>query len=94
MTQKTINTATAEAIRELAETRKAIKALEEQERKLRDSIIEALGEHTEAIFRNQKVASLAVISRTTIDSKALAEKFPEAFEATRKESTFPRLTLA
>lgn len=94
MTTKTINTQTAEAIRELAQVRSIIKGLEERERELRDSVIEALGEHTEAIFRGQKVASLAIISRTSVDSKALAEKFPEAFEATRKESTFPRLTLA
>ena len=94
MTTKTINTQTAEAIRELAQVRSIIKGLEERERELRDSVIEALGEHTEAIFRGQKVASLALISRTTVDPKALAEKFPEAFEATRKESTFPRLTLA
>lgn len=94
MTQKTINTATAEAIAKLAETRKAIKALEEQERALRDSIVSALGDHKEAIFRGQKIANLSFVTRTTIDSKALAEKFPEAYEATRKESTSPRLTLA
>lgn len=94
MTTKTINTETAEAIRELAQVRSIIKELEEQERKLRNAVVEALGDHKEAIFRGQKVASLTFVTRTTVDSKALAEKFPEAFEATRKESTSPRLTLA
>lgn len=94
MATKTITTATAEAITRLAETRKAIKALEEQERELRDSIVQALGDNKEAVFRGQTVARLAFVTRTTIDSKSLAEKFPEAYEATRKESTSPRLTLA
>lgn len=94
MTNKTINTATAEAIRELAEVRETVKALEARERALRDVIIAALGDHTEAIFRNQKVASLTFVTRATIDSKLLRENFPQAYAATLKESTFPRLTLA
>lgn len=94
MSNKTVGQKTAEAIAELGAVRAQIKALEAQERELRDSIVDALGEHTEAVFRNQTIARLAFVSRTTIDSKALAEKFPEAFDATKRESTSARLTLA
>lgn len=94
MTTKTITTDTANAIAELAQVRATIKALEAQERELRDSVVEGLGDSTTAVFRGQTIARLAQVTRTTIDSKKLAESFPEAFEATRKESTSTRLTLA
>lgn len=94
MSNKTVGQKTAEAIAELGAVRAEIKALEAKERQLRDNIVEALGEHTVAVFRNQTIARLAIVPRTTIDAKALAEKFPEAFDATKRESVFPRLTLA
>lgn len=94
MTTKTVNQKTAEAIAELAQVRSIIKGLEERERELRDSVIEALGDNKEAVFRNQTIARLSLVTRTTVDSKALAEKFPEAFNATKRESTSARLTLA
>jgi predicted phage-related endonuclease len=94
MSNKTVGQKTAEAIAELGQVRAAIKALEAQERALRDNIVDALGDHKVAVFRNQTIARLAFVSRTTIDSKALAEKFPEAFDATKRESTSARLTLA
>lgn len=93
MTTKTITTATAEAIAELAQVRSTIKELQERESALRDSVIEGMGDSPLAVFRGQTIAKLAQVTRTTIDSKKLAESFPEAFEATRKESTSPRLTL-
>lgn len=94
MTTKTITTDTASAIAELAQVRATIKALEAQERELRDSIVSGMGDNTVAVFRGQTIAKLAQVTRTNIDSKKLAESFPEAFEATRKESTSTRLTLA
>lgn len=94
MTTKTVGQKTADAIAELAQVRDIIKGLEARERELRDSVIEALGDNKEAVFRNQTIARLAFVTRTTVDSKALAEKFPEAYSATKRESTSPRLTLA
>ena len=94
MTSKTVSQKTADIIAELAQVRGIIKGLEERERELRDAVIEGLGEHKEAVFRNQTIARLAFVTRTTVDSKALAEKFPEAYSATKRESTSPRLTLA
>ena len=94
MSNKTVGQKTAEAIAELGAVRAQIKALETQERQLRDNIVSALGEHSEAVFRNQTIARLSLVTRTTVDSKALAEKFPEAYDATKRESTSPRLTLA
>lgn len=94
MSNKTVGQKTAEAIAELGAVRAELKQLEARERELRDSIVDALGEHTEAVFRNQTIARLSLVTRTTVDSKALAEKFPEAFNATKRESTSARLTLA
>jgi len=90
---KTVNTQTAEAVSALVEIRADIKALQEQERVLRDTIIDGLGDHTVAVFRNQAIARLTQVTRTTIDSKKLQEQYPEAFDATKRESTAPRLTL-
>lgn len=94
MSNKTVNQKTADAIAELAQVRSIIKGLEARERELRDSVVDALGDNTVAVFRNQTIARLSFVTRTTVDSKALAEKFPEAFAATKRESTSPRLTLA
>lgn len=91
--EKTVNTTTAEAVSKLAEIRNAIKELQEQERNLRDSVIEGMGDNTVAVFRNQAIARLSMVTRVTVDSKKLQEKYPEAFEATKRESTSPRLTL-
>jgi predicted phage-related endonuclease len=91
--EKTVNTATAEAVSQLAQVRNAIKELQEQERSLRDSVIEGLGDNTVAVFRGQQIARLSLVTRVTVDSKKLQEKYPEAFEATKRESTSPRLTL-
>jgi predicted phage-related endonuclease len=94
MTSKTIGQGTADQIAELAQVREIIKGLEARERELRDAVVEALGDNKVAVFRNQTIARLAFVTRTTVDSKALAEKYPEAFAATKRESTSARLTLA
>lgn len=94
MTTKTVGQATADQIAELAQVREIIKGLEARERELRDAVVEALGDNKVAVFRNQTIARLSFVTRTTVDSKALAERFPEAYDATKRESTSPRLTLA
>jgi predicted phage-related endonuclease len=91
--EKTVNSVTAEAIAELAQVRKAIKDLQEQESALRDSVIVGMGDSNVAVFRGQQIARLTSVTRTTVDSKKLQEQYPEAFEATKRESTSPRLTL-
>lgn len=90
---KTVNSVTAEAIAELAQVRKAIKDLQEQESALRDSVIAGMGDSNVAVFRGQQIARLTSVTRTTVDSKKLQEQYPEAFEATKRETTSPRLTL-
>ena len=92
--EKTVNTETAEAVSQLAQVRNAIKELQEQERELRDTVIAGMGDHQVAVFRGQQIARLALVTRVTVDSKKLQEQFPQAFEATKRESTSPRLTLA
>jgi predicted phage-related endonuclease len=91
--EKTVNTATAEAVSQLVQVRKAIKKMQEQESALRDTVITGLGDHSVAVFRGQQIARLTQVTRVTVDSKKLQESFPEAFEATKRESTSPRLTL-
>jgi len=91
--EKTVNTATAEAVSQLVQVRKAIKKMQEQESALRDTVIAGLGDHSVAVFRGQQIARLTQVTRVTVDSKKLQESFPEAFEATKRESISPRLTL-
>lgn len=91
--ERTVSTQTAEAISALAQVRTEIKRLQEQESALRDSVIEGMGDAEVAVFRNQAIARLTQVTRTTIDSKKLQEQYPEAFDATKRQSTSPRLTL-
>jgi|AntAceMinimDraft_5_1070358.scaffolds.fasta_scaffold00316_46 predicted phage-related endonuclease len=91
--EKTVNAQTAEAIAGLAQVRADIKRLQEQESTLRDTVIEGMGDAQIAVFRNQAIARLTQVTRTTIDSKKLQEHYPEAFADTKRESTSPRLTL-
>jgi predicted phage-related endonuclease len=91
--ERTVNAQTAEAIAELAQVRADIKRLQEQESTLRDTVIVGMGDAQVAVFRNQAIARLTQVTRTTIDSKKLQEQYPEAFADTKRESTSPRLTL-
>jgi predicted phage-related endonuclease len=91
--EKTINAQTAEAIAELAQVRADIKRLQDKESALRDSVIGGMGDAEVAIFRNQAIARLTLVTRTTIDSKKLKEQYPDVFAETKRETTSPRLTL-
>jgi predicted phage-related endonuclease len=91
--EKTVNAKTAEVISELAQVRAEIKRLQEQESALRNQAIEGMGDAEVAVFRNQAIARLTQVTRTTIDSKKLQEQYPEVFADTKRETTSPRLTL-
>jgi predicted phage-related endonuclease len=91
--EKTVNAQTAEAISELAQVRSIIKGLQERESELRDTVIVGMGDAEVAVFRNQAIARLTQVTRTTIDSKKLQEQYPEVFADTKRETTSPRLTL-
>jgi predicted phage-related endonuclease len=91
--ERTVNAQTAEAISELAQVRADIKRLQEQESTLRDSVVVGMGDAQVAVFRNQAIARLTQVTRTTIDSKKLQEQYPEVFADTKRETTSPRLTL-
>lgn len=91
--ERTVNTKTAEVIAELAQVRADIKRLQEQESALRDSAIAGMGDAQVAVFRNQAIARLTQVTRTTVDSKKLQEQYPEVFADTKRETTSPRLTL-
>ena len=91
--EKTVNAKTAEVIAELAQVRSIIKGLQERESELRDSAIAGMGDAEVAVFRNQAIARLTQVTRTTIDSKKLQEQYPEVFADTKRETTSPRLTL-
>ena len=91
--KQTVNTQTAEAISALAEIRAQIKILQAREGDLRDQVIAGMGDSEVAVFRNQAIARLTQVTRTTIDSKKLQEQYPEVFAETKRETTSPRLTL-
>ena len=71
-----------------AEVKALIASLEKEEAELKGSIIEAFGEATLLKHRGIEVARLDERTRTTNDSKKLAELFPEAYEATKRATAY------
>ena len=78
-----VNLNTYLAIREIARLRDEQKKMSEAEAKLRADILAVAGEASELVFEGLPVANIQRSTRTGTDSKALAEKFPEAFAETR-----------
>lgn len=58
------------------------KRLAEQERADRDALLALLGTATEGTFRGVTVVTVRPQTRSGVNSKLLAEKYPEAYAAT------------
>ena len=71
------------AVREIARLRDEQKKMAEAEAKLRAEILAVAGEASELVFEGLAIANIQRSTRQGTDTKALAEKFPEAFAETR-----------
>lgn len=85
----TTSTTTAElsaeaqtALEAFVSAKEAIKALEEQKALAEEILRSALGNAEAGVVDGKIVVKVAHRTRKGTDSKALAEKFPEAYEAT------------
>jgi predicted phage-related endonuclease len=81
-------TETVNKVSRYAEVKALIANLEKEETQLKADILEAFGEATLLTHRNLEVARLDERTRTTNDSKKLAELFPEAYEATKRATAY------
>ncbi len=71
------------AVREIARLRDEQKKMAEQEALIRKQLLEVAGSADELVFEGVAIANIQRSTRTGTDTKALAEKFPEAFAETR-----------
>ncbi|MGA1717866.1 MAG: hypothetical protein ACO4AA_04720 [Aquiluna sp.] len=78
----TLDAETLSAINEFITTRDMLRTLEKQKKELEATIKEALGDAEVGITTDGEVRiELSKRERKGVDTKALAEAFPEAFEA-------------
>lgn len=71
---------------ELAQLRETQRELAKKEALLKERLLEALGDAQEATFGGVVVYKTQTSTRRSNDLKALAEKFPEAFAETLRET--------
>lgn len=68
-----------------------IKALQAKRDAARDQILAALAGAPEGTYNGTLRVAITQVARTTIDTEALATAYPEAYAATVKSSTHPRI---
>ena len=64
------------------------KALAEEKKALTSELLDAMGGHTVALLGGIKVFSIITSTRTNVDSRLLAEAFPEAYQAVTSQSSY------
>lgn len=79
---------TADAIAEWVEVKDMIKALEERKKALDSHIKEMLGDAEVGTIDGKVRIEVSHRQRTTNDSKLLAEGYPEAYEATKRTTSY------
>jgi hypothetical protein len=77
-----------DAVSEFAAVKAEIARLEKIKAGLAKTITEAFGDARVLVHRNIEIARLDERTRVSTDDAKLAEQFPEAFDATRKTTTF------
>lgn len=75
-------------VESLNDTKKALKALEAQEKAIRAEILELMGEAEEATIGGIVQVELREQTRTDIDREALKLAYPEAWEACQTSTTY------
>ena len=83
-----LDSVTADAIAEWVEVKDTIKALEERKNSLDALIKEAMGDAEVGTVDGRVRIKVSHRERTTNDSKLLAEGYPEAYEATKRTTSY------
>jgi predicted phage-related endonuclease len=79
---------TAAAIEEWVEVKDMIKALEARKKALDSHIKEVLGDAEVGTIDGKVRIEVSHRQRNTVDTEALAEAFPEAYEATKRTTSY------
>lgn len=80
-------------INELNDVRRALKALEAQEKAVKEKIFELMGEAKEGLVNGVVRVELKEIPRTDIDRKELQTSFPDAWNAVSYANPYIKLVL-
>lgn len=83
----------AEVIDKFAEMRDLRNELDKEVKSLKARIDEALGDAKAATVGGRVRITVTEVEREGIDAKTLAEVYPEAYEATRKVTTYKKVNL-
>lgn len=83
-----LSTEAQKALADFAMAKATIKALEEQKDKAEAILREALGNAENGMVNGKVAVKVAHRTRKGTDSKSLAEKFPEAYEATLTQTEY------
>ena len=89
----TLDSATQAVITEFVATRDMLTSLEKTKKALEAKIREALGEAEAGIVDGVVRIEVSARKRTGVDTKALAEAFPEAYEATQTPTEYSVLVV-
>ena len=88
-----LNKETAEVIAEFVTTRDLLTSLEKKKKELEGKIREALADAEVGVFDGKIRIEVNPRKRTGVDTKALAEAFPEAYEATQTVTEYSVLVV-
>jgi hypothetical protein len=89
--QVVLSDAAASAVDDYSRLGQQIKALQAKRDTARDEILAALAGAPEGTYNGTLRVAVTQVSRTDIDSKTLKTAYPEAYAATAKVSTHPRI---
>lgn len=87
-TSVALDSLTADAIAEWVEVKDTIKALEARKEALDAHIKSMLGDAEVGTIDGKVRIEVSHRERNTVDSKALAEAFPDAYEATKRTTAY------
>ncbi len=88
-----LDEATQGVINEFVETRDLLNTLEKKKKALEAVIREALGDAEAGVVDGRVRIEVSPRARNGVDTKVLAEAFPEAFEATKTTTAYSVLVV-
>lgn len=81
-----VSSAVAKATMELAQLREMAREMAKKEEALKKAIFDAIGTADDGMFGGLPIFTIERSTRRSNDLKALAEKFPEAYKETLRET--------
>lgn len=76
----------------LNNARRAAKEIEAEEKAVKDALLALMGDAVVGTINGVERVKVAEVSRENIDKATLVAAFPEAYEASRKVTTYKKVT--